>query len=247
MKTTQKEIDHLLRNQTFTSNGWDITAPVSLYAESMAKIEKCIVVISDLKCGQSKIFPGKFAEQMGISTNEYENSIWERAILDKIEEKEREDKFLGELRFFNYLRRLPLKKRSNYYLATRLRMRDKNDILKDVLHRMYYWNEESSDTIRYGICVYSPMVIDLPATCIAVDSITGDWTELLSDTDNTILSPREKEVLILIDNGLTSREISLKLSISKNTVSRHRQEILLKLLAKNSTEACRRAKQLKII
>lgn len=126
-------------------------------------------------------------------------------------------------------------------------MRDKDNALIDVLHRMYYWNEKDSDIIRYGICVYSPMVIDLPANCIAVNSITGEWAELLNDADNTILSPREKEVLILIENGLTSSEISLKLSISKNTVNRHRQEILLKLLAKNSTEACRRAKQLKII
>lgn len=247
MKTTQKKIDNLLRDQPFSSNGLEITAPVYHYAESMAMIEKSIVVVSDLKCGESKIFYGGFSGRLGISYKEHESSIWEKDILDRIEDKERGDKFLGELRFFNYIRRIPLKKRSDYYLAARLRMRDKDNALIDVLHRMYYWNEKDSDIIRYGICVYSPMVIDLPANCIAVNSITGEWAELLNDADNTILSPREKEVLILIENGLTSSEISLKLSISKNTVNRHRQEILLKLLAKNSTEACRRAKQLKII
>lgn len=247
MKTAQKEIDKLLRDQPFLSNDWKISAPVCRYAESLAMIEKSVVVISDLKWGRSRYFCGKFAQQLDISYKQNENSIWEKEILEKIEAKEREDKFLGELRFFNFIRRIPLKKRSDYYLAARLRMRDKNDVLIDVLHRMYYWNEADSDVIRYGICIYSPLVIDLPANCIAVNSITGDWTELLSDADTTILSPREKEVLILIENGLTSSEISLKLSISKNTVNRHRQEILLKLLARNSTEACRRAKQLKII
>ena len=50
-----------------------------------------------------------------------------------------------------------------------------------------------------------------------------------------------------IDKGLMSKEISGRLSISINTVSRHRQEILGKLQVKNSIEACRIAKDLKLI
>lgn len=46
---------------------------------------------------------------------------------------------------------------------------------------------------------------------------------------------------------LTSKEIAETLSISINTVSRQRQEILGKLQVKNSIEACRIAKDLKLI
>ena len=62
-----------------------------------------------------------------------------------------------------------------------------------------------------------------------------------------MLSPREKQILELVDKGLTSKDIARVLSISINTVSRHRQEILSKLQVKNSIEACRIAKGLKII
>ena len=66
-------------------------------------------------------------------------------------------------------------------------------------------------------------------------------------SDRRILSARELQVLALIEQGMTSNAIAGSLCISKHTVSRHRQEILAKLQAKNSAEACRRAKQLKLI
>ncbi|MFV0588025.1 response regulator transcription factor, partial [Bacteroides reticulotermitis] len=62
-----------------------------------------------------------------------------------------------------------------------------------------------------------------------------------------LLSSREKEILQLIDRGKISKDISELLSISKNTVDRHRQNILEKLRVKNSIEACRIAKLMKLI
>ncbi len=64
---------------------------------------------------------------------------------------------------------------------------------------------------------------------------------------SNLISEREKEVLQLIDKGKLSKEISETLFISVHTVNRHRQNILAKLRATNSVEACRIAKQLKLI
>lgn len=72
-------------------------------------------------------------------------------------------------------------------------------------------------------------------------------TEIGKQDSTRILSVREKQVLSLIDKGLTSKKIAETLSISINTVSRHRQEILGKLQVKNSIEACRVSKDLKLI
>lgn len=72
-------------------------------------------------------------------------------------------------------------------------------------------------------------------------------TEIGKQDSTRILSVREKQVLSLIGKGLTSKKIAETLSISINTVSRHRQEILGKLQVKNSIEACRVAKDLKLI
>lgn len=60
------------------------------------------------------------------------------------------------------------------------------------------------------------------------------------ETPKTIqfeLTKREKEILKLVKDGLLSKEISDKLSISVHTVNTHRQRFLEKLGANNSFEA----------
>ncbi|MEH6704759.1 MAG: response regulator transcription factor [Galbibacter orientalis] len=56
---------------------------------------------------------------------------------------------------------------------------------------------------------------------------------------NIELSPREKDVLALLGEELTSKEISEKLFISVNTVETHRKNILLKTGSKTTTGAVR--------
>ena len=55
------------------------------------------------------------------------------------------------------------------------------------------------------------------------------------------ITPREKEVILLIAEGLTTKEIANRLFLSKHTIESHRQNILLKLNMKNSTELVRYA------
>jgi len=52
---------------------------------------------------------------------------------------------------------------------------------------------------------------------------------------------REKEVLGLIANELTSKEIAQTLYISKDTVESHRKSLLIKFDAKNAAGLIRRA------
>jgi len=56
---------------------------------------------------------------------------------------------------------------------------------------------------------------------------------------DTLLTPREREVLALAKEGMFSKEISEKLNISIHTVNRHRQNILEKLQVGNMIEAIR--------
>lgn len=62
-----------------------------------------------------------------------------------------------------------------------------------------------------------------------------------------ILSKRETEILRLIAEGLLSKEISEKLSISVNTVSKHRQKILEKLNVNSSIEAIKYANAMGVL
>ena len=62
-----------------------------------------------------------------------------------------------------------------------------------------------------------------------------------------VLTNRESELLKLIADGLTNREISCNLSISESTVENHIHHIYGKLGISNRARAVARAFQLKIV
>ncbi len=68
------------------------------------------------------------------------------------------------------------------------------------------------------------------------DSIVTKDTQT---NENIVLSNREKEIVRLIGEGLTSQEISEKLFIEKSTVDTHRKNILRKLNLHGKTELIR--------
>lgn len=76
-----------------------------------------------------------------------------------------------------------------------------------------------------------------------LNTITGDFITPVDSYFNTktILSEREIIILKLIHDGLLSKEISYKLSISVHTVNTHRQRILEKLEVDTSIEAVKYA------
>lgn len=240
------KLNKLLRNQSVKSRNSNF-ADILDYVEKIADFENQIAVVSDLKNGNSRIFTGKLALVLGIDNYSHENSIWEKAILDLMTEEERQEKYLAELRFFNFLRHVPHHARPYYYLASKIRMKSTAGEDITVLHRMHYIYDEDNDTLAYALCLYGRCVYDFAGKSMAVNSLTGVTHELTGAGDSSILSNREKQVLKQIDAGKTSAEIAVILSISKYTVSRHRQEILAKLQVRNSVEACRLAKSMGII
>lgn len=241
-----KKLNQLLKSQSFNGGTIDVSQLLD-YAKNISQIENVTVVVSDMRCGISRIFPGKFGIVLGVSNYVEENSIWEKAILNLMTEKQREEKYLAELRFFNFLRHVPHHARPDYYLVSKLRMKAATGDTIDVIHRMYYIYADDSETVTHALCLYGRPTFDFIGKNRIVNSFTGISEELTASGDSSILSRREKQVLTLIDSGKRSYEIADILSISKNTVSRHRQQILAKLQVKNSMEACRIAKTMKII
>jgi len=57
------------------------------------------------------------------------------------------------------------------------------------------------------------------------------------------ITPREQEILGLIAEGLSTREMAERLGVSENTVKTHTGRLLTKLQARRRTEAVRRAKE----
>ena len=61
------------------------------------------------------------------------------------------------------------------------------------------------------------------------------------------LTPRELEILELIAQGLSNREIAERVSVSENTVKTHSSRVLDKLGARRRTQAVQRGKELRLI
>lgn len=70
---------------------------------------------------------------------------------------------------------------------------------------------------------------------------TGQRTGPPHGSAKSVLSPREREVMRLISDGLSNEAISQALSISIGTVKRHNTHIYAKLGASSRTDAIRRA------
>lgn len=69
----------------------------------------------------------------------------------------------------------------------------------------------------------------------------------LRSYDELGITEREYEVLCMIDQGLSNKEVAEKLFISQNTVKTHLSNLYIKLDAKRRTQALKNAKDLKII
>ena len=214
-------------------------------ASCYALNENAIAVLSDLKANTSHIFHGGFSEYLGLAnkgTYNCINGIWENDIFSIIPEKDLEKKILDELQFFDFVKQK--KKAEEYYMINQISMRKPDGTLAKVMHRIFYFNE--SEAIRFALCLYTPVCGSDICSSI-IESSKGEQILLENINTGNILSEREKEILKLIDEGLLSKEIASTLNISIYTVSRHRQNILEKLRAKNSAHACKTAKQLKLI
>jgi DNA-binding NarL/FixJ family response regulator len=64
-----------------------------------------------------------------------------------------------------------------------------------------------------------------------------------AESDLMLLSPRENDVLAMLADGLTDREIAQALTISPRTVETHVSNILHKLSVRNRAEAAQRYRQ----
>ena len=90
----------------------------------------------------------------------------------------------------------------------------------------------------------------LTKTKVVVKEVPVLVTEFRVNTDNVErlgLTPRELEILALIAEGLSNREIAGRLFVSENTVKTHSANLFAKLSARRRTQAVQIAKEAGVI
>lgn len=241
-----------LREQPFSDQQFhdNLLAEGLRMAADYARLESSIACLSDLYCGVSYIHYGGVGELLGIASRgeiHRINSIWEDEVLGRAHPDDLRRDQVDELRFFHFLRQLPASESpSDYHLECHLRMSDAEGRTIPILHRIYYLTGCGHRNVWFALCLFNVSLTQDSANHI-INTSTGQIVQLGKQDYSDILTSRETEVLRLIDRGRQSKEIADELSISGNTVNRHRQNILAKLRVGNSIEAIRVAKELQII
>jgi DNA-binding NarL/FixJ family response regulator len=120
------------------------------------------------------------------------------------------------------------------YIMNALRIGVQGYIIKNVER---YDLEKAIITIFEGGKYFSPIV-----TNILAESVVRPEPPAISE-----LTPREKEVLELVAQGHSTKQIADKLGIGTRTVESHRVNMLKKMKVNNTAELVRKAIEMKIL
>ncbi|MBD0823327.1 response regulator [Aestuariibaculum marinum] len=90
--------------------------------------------------------------------------------------------------------------------------------------------------VHQGKKYFSPAITEKMINFMSVQNVSEN-----------ILSKKEKEVLGLIAEGLTTKEIAAQLFVSSRTIETHRANVLKKLEVKNTAELIKKATLLNLI
>lgn len=146
---------------------------------------------------------------------------------------------------------LPFENRNDYSQIFQFRMRNRKQEYINVISRQRVIQKDKNGKawIVMGIMDIAPdQTPSNTIKCTVLNLKTGDtFNPLLLSSDELLLSNREKEILLLIQKGLLSKEIAGQLGISIYTVNNHRKTILSKLNADNAIEAINQARTLGLL
>lgn len=249
-----KELENKLLGQNFMSQYTEgVLEQYKQIAAMYAQTENSIAVLSDLKVGRSYIYNGALAEALGLSgkdsTKEID-SIWEEEVYNRIHPEDLAARHILELKFFHLLKKSPIQQRINFRTHSLLRMSNAKGEYIPILHRTFYLCNQSNGALWIALCLYnfaSNIESIQHFEGMIQNSATGEVIKEIGCSTSEIISHREKEVLRLIEFGFPSKQIAEKLNISKNTVDRHRQNIMEKLRVGNSVEAIKVARELELL
>ncbi|RQO40217.1 LuxR family transcriptional regulator [Chryseobacterium sp. KBW03] len=236
----REQLSHKLLNNTSKKCMLDIDV-YKQRAHAYSEMEGAVCVLSDVQANKSYIYKSAAALELGLSMGENPteiDTIWEEEMLKKIHPDDQLKKYIHELRFFKLLDAMEMEQRAEYSVVSKIRMKDKNEEYRWVKHRMFYVYSPYNSRLRLALCLYNiSLATSTVPDFMIINTVKGEVVVKDKLDYKNILSPRELEVLKFVGEGYASKEIADRLSISINTVSRHRQNILEKLKVKNSTQA----------
>lgn len=244
-----KEYFHLLNQQNFTNSDLDYTIfeQQKPFLDKMVQVKNSGITIFDLyqkkHIYNSYNLKNLFGYDIDKIDTDYYNS--------KIHPDDLENLTKTGILALKYCYQIPIAERKNFKLQNEYRILNSENKYTRVIEQFQTLELDSKGNYWLSITI-----LDISPNQENYNGIRSQWIDLKTGQSKVIkcdlknsfaLSNRESQVLCFIKNGLLSKEISHKLSISLHTVNTHRQNILKKLGANNSLEAIQYAEQLNLI
>ena len=141
---------------------------------------------------------------------------------------------------WEFLNTLPEEEKLTYKYIYELRVLERGKYVR-MIYQMRILAFKEDNFLAMGIIDIAPEQSANPSVRFQIKNCLTDEIVpfAIESAADTLLTPREREVLALAKEGMFSKEISKKLNISIHTVNRHRQNILEKLQVDNMIEAIR--------
>lgn len=224
-------------------------------AAQMVSVNDSCAVVTDAATDTCFIYAGALASLLGLTgesafCREVASSD-EDIIYNRMHPEDLVEKRMLEYEFFRFIDPLDADGKTAYKASCRIRIRDRRGGYRFIDNTTQVMRPSPEGKIWLILCCYALSTDQEPGIDTRpriVNTRTGEMTILsLSERKNSILTPREKEVLRLIRDGLPSKQIADALGISIFTVNRHRQNILEKLSVGNSVEAITAASSMGLI
>ncbi|WP_165022097.1 LuxR C-terminal-related transcriptional regulator [Dysgonomonas sp. ZJ279] len=227
-------------------HNWEKHKP---YIELLAQVHNSCVLVAEYGVRYLFLSPN-FKEFFGYDSSKLEAP--EESGADYLETRIHPDDLLvlGNIqkRLIDFIFGLPLEQRTDYKHIFEFRALNKEQQYIRVIsqHQILEIGERKDPLIMLGIVDYSPNQSDFEDVRFRLMNIkTGEVVPFpIVENSPKNITKREIEILKLVNNGMLSKEISDKLSISIHTVNVHRQNILQKMEVANAFEAVNYARKL---
>lgn len=257
MDILRKELNTIYESQRLQEEVLD-SAHIEEYCKTvsaLASVSDEICVITDAAADRCHIYGGRLARLLGLTDQPSFQSLVASSDEDDIyalmHPEDLPDKRLLEYEYFKFVDPLDGAGKTSYKASCRIRMRCRSGEFVPIENSTQVLYPSPGGKIWLILCRYALSQQPAPAAGISPSIVccnTGEVKPLCFDSDRlNILTPREKEILVLIKRGRLSKQIAFELGISINTVNRHRQNIIEKLSVSNSAEAVAAALAMKLL
>lgn len=231
------------------SGNWEKYKP---HIELLSQVNNSCVFVAEHGVKYLYLSPN-FKEFFGYNSSKLQTA--EEAGGDFLETRIHPDDLLVssniQKRLIDFIFSLPIEERTHYKHIFEFRVLNSEQQYIRVIsqHQILEISEKENPLILLGVVDYSPNQSDSEEVRFRLMNIkTGETVPfaIIEDLPPNI-TKREIEILKLVNNGMLSKEISDKLSISIHTVNAHRQNILQKMNVANAFEAVNYARKLGLI